>query len=196
MQFGRSLRANWNWRKGDVLLVMAPNHTDTPLVTWGCHWAEGVVSPANPAFSVTEVHRQLTSSRAKGLVLHPDCLGTGLEAAEMAGLPSDQVLLLGDSKGGVRSVDEFIRTTKTSLPMMRTPVDSHDTAFLVFSSGTTARPKGVMITHRNVVSAVLLQHDVDRKHIHWSKDRILAVLPIYHIYGEYIFHPILSANQQ
>lgn len=180
------MKTHWNWRRGDVLVVMAPNHIETPSVAWGCHWAEGVVSPANPVFSVAELHRQLSSSRARGLVVHPDCLERGLEAAKMENLPADRVLVLGDSsRGPVRSVDEFIRSSQVDLSLTRTPLDPHDTAYLVFSSGTTARPKGVMVTHRNVVSGVLLQHAVDRDYVHWTKDLVLAVLPIYHIYGEH-----------
>ena len=48
-ELGKGLKANWEWKKGDVMLMYTPNSIDTGPVTWGVHWAGGVVSPANPS---------------------------------------------------------------------------------------------------------------------------------------------------
>lgn len=69
-QFGRALRSKWGWRKGDVLMVMAPNDIDTLSVIWGCHFLGGVVAPANPVLSACELQKQLERSHARGLVVH------------------------------------------------------------------------------------------------------------------------------
>ncbi|KAF9888237.1 hypothetical protein FE257_008806 [Aspergillus nanangensis] len=202
--FGHALQSHWSWTKGQVLVVMAPNHIDVPLVTWGCHWAGGVVAPVNPGLSARELHQQLQSSRAQGIVVHAQGLETALEAARLSNLPRDRVLVLGDSdsdtknntntnddnlsspRSKVVSIEEFARNINELLPSGRTrvPIDpARDTAFLVYSSGTTGRPKGVMVSHRNVVAGVILQSLVEGEHVHFSRDRVLASLPIYHIYG-------------
>ena len=58
-----------------------------------------------------------------------------------------------------------------------------DTAFLVYSSGTTGKPKGAIVTHTNFVADITLQRHGEGKHLDWRKDRLLAPLPTYHIFG-------------
>ncbi|PLN75173.1 putative phenylacetyl-CoA ligase [Aspergillus taichungensis] len=180
--FGQALKTHWGWKKGDVLLVMAPNVIETPSVIWGCHWAGGVVAPTNPGLSAEELQYNLGTSNAKGLVLHPQCVEVGLEAARKSNLPAERILVLGDDQQGLVTVDSFVRNSNSRLT--RTPVDpENDLAYLVYSSGTTGKPKAVMITHRNVVAEVVLAGAAEGHHVDWTRDRILAVLPTYHIYG-------------
>ena len=61
-----------------------------------------------------------------------------------------------------------------------------DLAFLVYSSGTTGLPKGVMLSHRNVVSNVMQLGMVESANLSWERDKVLAFLPFYHIYGSYM----------
>ncbi len=58
-----------------------------------------------------------------------------------------------------------------------------DLAFLVYSSGTTGLPKGVMLSHRNVVADLLMVNWSEGQILSWEKDKVLSVLPYYHIYG-------------
>ncbi|KAL3463342.1 hypothetical protein BJX64DRAFT_276481 [Aspergillus heterothallicus] len=186
-QFGLALRSQWSWRKGDVLVLMSPNCIETPLVTWGCHYNGGVVAPVNPSLFPRELEQQLIRSQAQGLVAHSSCLLTALEAAKLANLPPERVLILGHTSegNGLSTVSEFIEKYAKSLPSASHPVDVEpdDVAFLVYSSGTTGLPKGVMVSHRNVVADVVLQAAVEGPHVNWKEDRTLAVLPTYHIYG-------------
>lgn len=192
-QFGRALQSSWRWAKDDVLLVMAPNDIDTPPVIWGCHYAGGIVAPVNPALSIQDLQQQIERSEARGLVVHPDCLLVALKAARIANIPTDRILALRfdqqlPTNDGVSTVEQFIANAKVAPDMMRyrPKIDPRrDTAFLVYSSGTTGHPKGVMVSHRNVVADVFLQSLVESAHIDWRRDRTLAVLPIYHIYGEF-----------
>src|SRR6187402_2046466 len=53
--FGKGLRTQWNWQKGDVMGVFSTNCIDFPSAVWGCHWAGGVASLANPAYNSEEL---------------------------------------------------------------------------------------------------------------------------------------------
>lgn len=190
-KFGRALQSSWRWSKDDVLMVIGPNDIDIPPVIWGCHYAGGIVAPVNPALSVPDLHRQIERSEARGLVVHPDCLPVALKAARIANIPKDRILALRSNRDqptsdATSTVDQFIANAQVASDMIssRPKIDSQrDTAFLVYSSGTTGHPKGVMVSHQNVVADVFLQSVVESDHIDWRKDRTLAVLPIYHIYG-------------
>ncbi|KAJ0422257.1 putative phenylacetyl-CoA ligase [Aspergillus carlsbadensis] len=186
-QFGLALRSQWSWKKRDVLVLMSPNCIETPLVTWGCHYNGGVVAPVNPGLSPRELEQQLLRSQAKGIVVHPSCLPTALEAAKLANLPTERVLVLGERGGdnGLATVTQLIQDAKEGPLAESRPTDvaPDDVAFLVYSSGTTGLPKGVMVSHRNVVADVVLQAAIEGPHVSWTKDQTLAVLPTYHIYG-------------
>ncbi|KAJ6172556.1 phenylacetyl-CoA ligase [Penicillium chermesinum] len=182
--FGSALQSEWNWKKGDVLLVMAPNHVDVPATIWGCHYAGGVVSPANPGLSVRDLRQQLEGSRACGLVVPSQCLPVALEAARSANFPTDRILVLESDSSvdtlGVSSVLQLVVSAQEKQAPLRPRVPlspSEDTAYLVYSSGTTGRPKAVMVSHRNVVAAIVMQTAVEGPHLDWRVSRTLAISP-------------------
>ncbi|KAJ4301206.1 hypothetical protein N0V90_003297 [Kalmusia sp. IMI 367209] len=192
IEFGQGLKALWDWQKGDVLALYTTNCIDTPAVTWGCHWAGGVLSPANPAYTVDELAFQLKDSGAKAIVTQLAFIQNAQEAAQKVGIPLDRVVVIGDQRDPSYKVKHFtsIRKTSGSARYRRTKAKAdEDLAFLVYSSGTTGHPKGVMLTHRNIVSNTLMIAAGEGGKLS-SKggptgegDKILAFLPFFHIYG-------------
>ncbi|KAG8525246.1 uncharacterized protein KY384_008890 [Bacidia gigantensis] len=192
IDFGKGLRSAWEWRKGDVLALFTPNCIDTPAVTWGTHWAGGVVSPANPGYTTDELAFQLKDAGAKALITQKALLKVATEAAQRAGIPKDRIILIGDDRDASAEFKHFssIRNVAGTSRYRRAKVDSQkDLAFLVYSSGTTGRPKGVMLTHENIVANILQLSVGEGANLSWKGglegqgDRILGFLPFFHIYG-------------
>ncbi|KAF2440917.1 4-coumarate-CoA ligase-like protein [Karstenula rhodostoma CBS 690.94] len=192
IEFGQGLKALWDWQKGDVLALYTTNCIDTPAITWGCHWAGGVLSPANPAYTVDELAFQLKDAGAKAIVTQMAFIKNAQEAATKVGIPLDRVIVMGDQRDTSYKVKHFTSIIKTSgsARFRRTKAKpDQDLAFLVYSSGTTGHPKGVMLTHRNIVANTMMIKAGEGGNLNpkggpsGDGDKILAFLPFFHIYG-------------
>ncbi|KAI6779717.1 Acyl-CoA synthetase (AMP-forming)/AMP-acid ligase II [Emericellopsis cladophorae] len=181
---GQGLKHTFSWSKGDVLAFYTPNDIDTAIVNLGLHWAGGIGSPANPTYTVDELARQMQDSGAKAIITQTPFLETVLAAARQVGLPKDRVLLLGrQTQQGFRHWRD-INADGAWMKPRRTRVNPEtDLAYLVYSSGTTGLPKGVALTHRNIVANSSQGAVLDLKGLSWDFDAHLGVLPFFHIYG-------------
>lgn len=183
-QLGSALQTRWGWKKGDVLALFSKNCIDTPVVTWGCHWTGGIISPANPAYTAGELTHHLKDSGAKALFTLKALLPTALKAAGNAGIPKDRIVLIGEEKDETGTFKHLTDLLEPTISGNRTAIHaSKDLAFLVYSSGTTGLPKGVMLTHSNVISNLCMVESFEGQLLKWNRDKVLSVLPYYHIYG-------------
>ncbi|KAF8850680.1 acetyl-CoA synthetase-like protein [Acephala macrosclerotiorum] len=181
-KFGSGLRSKWSWKKGDVLAIFSQNCIDTPAITWGAHWAGVVVSPANPGYGVRELAHHLHDSGTKALFTQKHLLPVAVKACSEVGIPKERIVLIGDEHDSnflhfEELLDEDVRGERDKL------IPKEDLAFLVYSSGTTGLPKRVMLSHLNVVSDLFMVDSNEGQILGWRDDRVLSVLPYYHIYG-------------
>ena len=194
IEFGTGLKARWEWKKGDVLALFTPNCIDTPPVIWGALWAGAIVSPANSGYKAVELAFQLRDSGAKALVTQRQCLEVAQDAAKQAGIPMDRIILTGekaDIPKGFRHFTAIINTAE-GVRYRRTKVNpENDLAFLVYSSGTTGLPKGVMLSHENITANCLMLTAGEGGHLTWNGgannegDKTIEFLPFYHVYGAF-----------
>jgi 4-coumarate--CoA ligase len=170
--------------KGDVVAIMAPNLPEYAVAFHGTTTLGAVVTTINPTYTAEEVEFQLNDAGARLLVTVPSILEVAGEAAAASRVT--EIVTIG------RSPDTTtFESMLTHDPVAgQTPVEPGDLAVLPYSSGTTGLPKGVMLTHGNLV-ANLAQYE--HTLALGSDDRVIAVLPFFHIYGmQVLMNGVLS----
>jgi acyl-CoA synthetase (AMP-forming)/AMP-acid ligase II len=161
--------------RGDVVAILAPNLPEYAIVFHGTALVGAAVTTINPTYTVEEVAFQLEDARARMIVTVPMFLETALGAAAEAG-GIEEVVVLGEADGAT----PFAALLDAEPFTGSADVEPGDVVVLPYSSGTTGLPKGVMLTHRNLV-ANLVQCESS---LDFSDDEVLvAVLPFFHIYG-------------
>jgi acyl-CoA synthetase (AMP-forming)/AMP-acid ligase II len=162
--------------KGDVVAVFSPNTIWYPVVFHGIAAAGAVISPVNALYTPEEIAFQLEDSGAKLLITVSPFLDRALAAAQRS--PVDEVIVM-DGAPGHASLRDLLTA---DAPAVRVPIDpADDLVTLPYSSGTTGLPKGVMLTHRNLVANVSQSRPLAG--VDEGNERIIAVLPFFHIYG-------------
>ncbi|MER6546053.1 4-coumarate--CoA ligase family protein [Streptomyces sp. NPDC001250] len=163
-------------RKGDVLALHSPNTIAFPTAFYAATRAGASVTTVHPLATPAEFAKQLGDSGAHWIVTVSPLLGTARRAAELAG--GIREIFVCDSATGHRSLIDMLATTAPEPRLAFDPAE--DIAALPYSSGTTGVPKGVMLTHRQIATNLAqLEPAVTMA----PGDRILAVLPFFHIYG-------------
>ncbi|GAA5122855.1 4-coumarate--CoA ligase family protein [Pseudonocardia adelaidensis] len=161
---------------GDVVALFAPNSPHWVAVFHGVLRANAVVTSVNSLYTPGELAHQLSDSGAKLVFTVSPFLDRATAAAAEVGLPAEAIVVLDDAEGHPSLRDLLAGTAE---PPAQT-VSGADTAVLPYSSGTTGRAKGVILTHRNLVAnlcQIAAMGDVE------ADTKILAVLPFFHIYG-------------
>jgi acyl-CoA synthetase (AMP-forming)/AMP-acid ligase II len=163
-------------RKGDVVAVFCPNTPWYPVVFHGIAAAGCVSSPINSLYTPDEIAFQLRDSGAKVLITVSPFLDRAQAAVAQA--PVDEVVVMDGAEGHASLLDLL----SSDAPSVQVDIDpAEDLVTLPYSSGTTGLPKGVMLTHRNLVANVLQMRPI--MNAHDGDERIIAVLPFFHIYG-------------
>jgi len=158
---------------GDTLGLMAPNVPEYAIVFHGVAVAGGTVTTINPTYGAEEVRFQLLDAGASMLVT----IGLFADTAKAAieGTSISEVLTLDGAEGTGNAL------ALLGDPIEQVAVDPHnDVVVLPYSSGTTGLPKGVMLTHHNLVANMCQTQPLLKVREH---EVVLAFLPFFHIYG-------------
>ncbi|MBI5879204.1 MAG: AMP-binding protein [Chloroflexi bacterium] len=162
--------------KGDVFAICLPNLPEYAVAFHATLMLGGVVTTANPLYTPEELAFQLNDTQAKYLLTIPMFLEKAAAAAKLS--PSvKEIFVLGEAAGATPFAS-LLQSDGQLPPVQINPRE--DLAVIPYSSGTSGRPKGVMLTHHNLV-AITIQADGITSYD--KGDRTLGVLPFYHIYG-------------
>jgi len=170
---------------GSTLALMAPNIPEYAVVFHGSAYAGGVVTTINPTYTANEVRHQLQDSNASILITISMFLEVAKEAIE--GTNVTEIFTIDPVEGTPSIMDLMGSPPLTE----QVPVTNDDLVVLPYSSGTTGRSKGVMLTHGNLTANI-----AQTEHVLLLEegDVALAVLPFFHIYGMQVLMNGLLAN--
>lgn len=178
----RALAARFS--PGERIAVLAPSSPESYLLTFAAAMAGLVLVPMNPLLRPREIEHILAESLAAAAVFVPQHRGNDL-AAVLTGLaprlPELRELISFESWS---SVVESRGTAELH------PPQPDDVAQLVFTSGTTGAPKGVMLTHRGLTNAARLSGDRFRI---GAGDVYVSTIPLFHVGGQVVGFMVVQA---
>ncbi len=159
---------------GDRVGLMLPNVPEFAVLYYGILRAGGVVVPMSPLLKRREVEYYLTDAQAGLLLAWHECAPEAAEGARRAGTAAHTITL------GAFAEATSVGTPESTV-VHRGPLD---TAVILYTSGTTGRPKGAELTHDNLlrnteVTATTLLQLTDQ-------DVVFGALPLFHSFGQVV----------
>jgi acyl-CoA synthetase (AMP-forming)/AMP-acid ligase II len=161
--------------KGDVFGIYSPNIPEYAIAFHAVASLGGINTTINPLYTADELAKQLTDSKARFLLTVPPFLDKAQEAAQKANI--EEIFVFGEAAGAT----PFASLLTATGPAPAVSINpQEDLVVLPYSSGTTGLPKGVMLTHYNLIANLAQIKDIE----HFDeKDKLIAILPFFHIYG-------------
>lgn len=167
--------AQRGFKKGDVFGILSPNCPEYAIAFHAVATLGGIVTPINPLYTHREIAHQLKDSGARFLVTVPGCAEKAVEAVEQGII--EELFVFGTAPGATSFDSLLVDNGRAE----QTPIDPlKDLITLPYSSGTTGLPKGVMLTHHNLVANI---RQMEGLCYFYETDTLICVLPLFHIYG-------------
>ncbi len=177
------------FRKGDVFAIYSPNLPEYAIIFNAVASLGGINTTVNPLYTAGELANQLKDSRARFLITVPMFLDKAKEAAARTDV--EDIYVFGTAEGA-RPFSELLQASPDP-PSVRIDV-GQDVVALPYSSGTTGLPKGVMLTHRNLVANLRQCEGMQNWEHFGEQDIVISVLPFFHIYGLVVIMKLGLAN--
>ncbi len=161
--------------KGDVFAIFSPNLPEWAIAYFAVSSLGAINTTINPLATADELAGQLNDSGAIFLLTIPQFLDKALDAAGRSKVR--EVFVFGEAEGATPFASLLDGAGDPPTPSID---PRQDLVVLPYSSGTTGLPKGVMLTHHNLVGNCV---QIDGMEPVTQDDVIIAVLPYFHIYG-------------
>lgn len=181
--------------KGDTVMLLLPNCAEFVLVFLGAAVSGAMVTTCNPFYTKGEIEKQVKGSGVKLIVTQMACI------EKLAGIVADhphlKVMVIDASTGQISNnsmsggtpktiaclhISALMEADEAGCPEVE--IEPDDVVALPYSSGTTGLPKGVMLTHKGLVTSIAQQVDGENPHLYITgEDVVLCALPMFHIYS-------------
>ncbi|KAM6501710.1 phenylacetyl-CoA ligase [Amanita muscaria] len=197
----RTLKQKWQLDDGSIVALISPNHIDYGVCCWAAHRVGGSVALVNPSLTEDEIAYHFQLAMPALVISFVEVYDLVLKAASNVDIPKTNIIVLDNdgnatSTSTVPTIAKLINEGMSFPPIEDTALAPREArikmAFLCFSSGTTGKPKAVMISHYNIICNVLQwatfarvnDPSLPKEQIrHGPGDVCTGVVPLYHIYG-------------
>lgn len=159
-------------RQGDRVALLMGNSANYVVAYFGILRAGLVAVPVNPAYTAPEVTVLIADSGARILIADTTALEVARDAS--AAIASCEVI-----EAGGASWRDLLAAPAVALPT----VDDSALALLLFTAGTSGRPKGAMLTHAALLANIEMIRQLTSPPAVVADDIVLIVLPLFHVYG-------------
>jgi long-chain acyl-CoA synthetase len=185
-RFARALQSA-GVRRGDAVAVLLPNCPEFTVSYYAAVAAGAVCVPANPLLKPAELVYLWNDSRAGVVVTTPALLAGVLEAQQHVASVS-HVIIVGDGDGrlvdrstpSIRTFAEVVALQPDTSALNVADASERDPAVCIYTSGTEGRPKGALLSHRNLVSNC---EQVGQALSFDDRDNFLCALPLFHSFA-------------
>ncbi|XP_048516307.1 4-coumarate-CoA ligase 1-like isoform X2 [Athalia rosae] len=191
-KFANSLR-KLNLRPGSIISVILPNIVEFPIVVLGASEAGIKITTSNPVSTAKEIDRQLINSDACAIITIPELYTLAKQSISGNSNIKLPIILIDESINNSlpESTIRFSELVSDSVEMISESETSRDNSneaiYLPYSSGTTGLPKGVELSHRNMImnfkqlstKGVYTGSETTETH----QDVLPLILPAFHAYG-------------
>jgi long-chain acyl-CoA synthetase len=163
-------------RPGDRVLLLLPNGVEFVLAQYAAFTLGAIAVPVNPRLAPAEVEWLFADARPAAAVFHEEVRAAA--SAGLARVPGCRPILAGPARSGEHAFAALAATVPVPLPE---PPPDQDDGMILYTSGTTGRPKGALITHANLIVQNVWLHPQE-----WrldGDDRFLAASPLAHRAG-------------
>ncbi|KAI5417177.1 4-coumarate--CoA ligase, variant 2, partial [Lathyrus oleraceus] len=166
-----------------VIMLVLRNSFQFAITFLGASYRGAVITTANPLYTSSELAKQATATKTKLIVTQSLYVSKIKEFAKMNNI---KIVCTDDSPSSLEEnvVDFSVLTNADENEAPEVKINANDVVALPFSSGTSGLPKGVMLTHENLVTTISELVDGENPHQYTNEeDVLLCVLPMFHIYA-------------
>lgn len=171
---------NLGIEQGDVIMLLLQNSPEFVFAFLGASFLGAITTTANPFYTPAEIAKQATASKAKLIITQ----AVYAEKVKQFAKENDhiKIMTIDSPPDNCLHFSELTKGDENDIPAVK--INPDDVVALPYSSGTTGLPKGVMLTHKSLVTSVAQQVDGENPNLYFhEKDVILCVLPLFHIYS-------------
>ncbi|XP_066929646.1 uncharacterized protein [Clytia hemisphaerica] len=175
-----------NFKLRDRVSIFLPTCTKYSYSMLGAFANGMAVTTIHPAFTAHEMHNQIKTSTPKVVITNAHLLDTARQASENSSI--ETMICLDDtsiSDSGVVNMSDILQNGDENFSTDLSAINPEkDIAFILYSSGTTGLPKGVIISHFSMINCLLQVREFFGENM---PDNVLAAIPVYHMYGMVLF---------